>query len=129
MKFIKSYKERATEEPYSPFILTRSLADMENKCGNLYQAISVISTRAKQLNSQLKEELSGKLNEFASTTDNLEEVFENKEQIEISKFYERMPKPHIVALYEFMNENTYYRVNEYDAPVGRVAAEEAAEED
>ncbi len=123
MKFIKSYKERATEESYSPFILTRSLADMENLCGNLYQAISIMSTRAKQLNGQLKEELSGKLNEFASTTDNLEEVFENKEQIEISKFYERMPKPHIVALYEYMNSNTYYRVNEFESPATRVSAE------
>lgn len=83
-------------------IITRNMPDIAAKTGNLYQSISIISKRARQLSAKQKEELSNKLADFASTVDNLEEVFENREQIEISKYYERMPKPTIVAIDEFM---------------------------
>jgi len=75
----------------------------------------VISKRAKQIASDMKEELNGKLSEFASTVDNLEEIFENREQIEISKFYERMPKPTAMAMEEFANGEIYWRMKEAEA--------------
>ena len=93
----------------SPFIETRNLDSIASKTGNLYKSLNIISTRANQLNSTIKEELHKKLEEFASTTDNLEEIFENREQIEISKYYEKMPKPTLVALNEFMNDQLYHR--------------------
>jgi len=77
--------------------------------GNVYESIAVISKRAKQISASLKEELNTKLSEFASTVDNLEEIFENREQIEISKFYERMPKPSTLATEEFLNDEIMYR--------------------
>jgi DNA-directed RNA polymerase subunit K/omega len=76
---------------------------------NLYESIVVISKRANQIAVDIKEELNGKLAEFASNNDNLEEVFENREQIEISKHYERMPKPTLVAIDEFLHDKVYYR--------------------
>jgi DNA-directed RNA polymerase subunit K/omega len=76
---------------------------------NVYESTVVISKRANQIASDIKEELTQKLNEFASHTDNLEEVFENREQIEISKFYERMPKPSAIALQEFVEGKVYAR--------------------
>ena len=78
--------------------VTRNLVDLEEMSGNIYESIVVVSKRSNQLSKVIKEELSSKLSEFATTTDNLEEVFENREQIEISKYYERMPKPHSIAL-------------------------------
>jgi len=77
--------------------------------GNIYKSIVVISKRARQISSTVKEELNSKLAEFASTVDNLEEVFENREQIEISKFYERLPKPSRIAIEEFLEEKLMYR--------------------
>jgi DNA-directed RNA polymerase subunit K/omega len=82
---------------------------MEEKTGNIYQSLVAISKRANQISSEVKEELTQKLQEFASTTDNLEEIFENREQIEISKHYERMPKPSLVAIDEFVNGKVYHR--------------------
>ena len=76
-----------------PSIITRDVDKIAGPTGNLYESVVVISKRARQIAVNLKEELNGKLAEFATTVDNLEEVFENREQIEISKFYERMPKP------------------------------------
>lgn len=93
----------------NPSIITRDLDKIADKTGNLYESLHVVGQRAKQISSTLKEELNNKLSEFASTVDNLEEVFENKEQIEISKFYERMPKPSTMALEEFMEDKIYYR--------------------
>lgn len=84
-----------------PSIVTRNIVDLSTSTGNIYKSLNVISKRARQISSNVREELSGKLAEFASTVDNLEEIFENREQIEISKFYERMPKPTIVAIEEF----------------------------
>ncbi|MEJ2005970.1 MAG: DNA-directed RNA polymerase subunit omega, partial [Cyclobacteriaceae bacterium] len=74
-------------------IITRDVEKLSEKTGNIYEAVAIISQRARQITINVKEELNSKLAEFASTVDNLEEIFENREQIEISKFYERMPKP------------------------------------
>ena len=82
--------------------------------GKIYESIHIIGQRAKQISTNLKEELNNKLSEFASTVDNLEEVFENKEQIEISKFYERMPKPSTLAMEEFMEKKVFYRFPEQE---------------
>ncbi|SRR5690554_1979407 len=77
--------------------------------GNIYEAISIISKRATQINTEIKKELLEKLDEFATYSDSLDEVFENKEQIEVSKFYERLPKPHALAVQEWMEDKIYYR--------------------
>ena len=89
--------------------VTRDLRDLDKETDNLYESIVVISKRANQIAVDVKEELNGKLAEFATTNDNLEEVFENREQIEISKHYERLPKPTLVAIDEFLNEQVYFR--------------------
>ena len=98
----------------SNVVETKNLIDLKNKTGNLYESISVISRRANQINVSLKEELHNKLEEFASHTDSLEEIHENKEQIEISRAYERMPNPAILATQEFMEDKIYYRKDESD---------------
>jgi DNA-directed RNA polymerase subunit K/omega len=87
----------------------RSIKEIAEKTGNLYKSISIISKRANQISSNLKEELHAKLEEFASITDNLEEFHENREQIEISKHYERMPNPALLATQEFLEDKIYYR--------------------
>lgn len=89
--------------------VTRDLRDLDAKTDNIYESIVVIGKRANQIAVDVKEELNQKLAEFASTNDNLEEVFENREQIEISKHYERMPKPTLVAIDEFLNDKVYFR--------------------
>lgn len=89
--------------------VTRDLRDLDKETDNLYESIVVISKRANQIAVDVKEELNGKLAEFATTNDNLEEVFENREQIEISKHYERLPKPTLVAIDEFLNDKVYFR--------------------
>jgi DNA-directed RNA polymerase subunit K/omega len=88
---------------------TRDLRDLDSKTGNLYESIAIVSKRANQISSEMKEELTNKLAEFASHTDNLEEIFENREQIEISKYYERLPKPSLIAINEFLEDKIYYR--------------------
>ena len=93
---------------------TKSLDDLRKKTGNLYESIAIVAKRANQINISLKEELHNKLDEFASHTDSLEEIHENKEQIEISRAYERMPNPALLATTEFMEEKVYYRKNEDD---------------
>jgi DNA-directed RNA polymerase subunit K/omega len=95
-------------------IVTHDVDHIANPTGNIYQSVAVIGKRARQLSTRIREELSGKLAEFASTVDNLEEVFENREQIEISKFYERMPKPTAVATDEFLNGEIRYRMPEQE---------------
>lgn len=89
--------------------VTRDVRELDKTTDNIYESIVIISKRANQIASNLKEELHGKLAEFASSNDNLEEVFENREQIEISKHYERMPKPSLIAVDEFLNSKVYYR--------------------
>ncbi len=91
---------------------TKNLTDIKNKTGNLYESIAIIAKRANQINITLKEELHNKLEEFASHTDSLEEIHENKEQIEISRAYERMPNPSLLATQEFMEDKIYHRKNE-----------------
>ncbi len=93
----------------NPLIETRDIAAIKGKTGNLYESIVVASKRANQININLKEELHRKLDDFANHTDTLEEVHENKEQIEISRFYERMANPALQALGEFMTDKIYYR--------------------
>ncbi|WMJ71613.1 DNA-directed RNA polymerase subunit omega [Cytophagaceae bacterium ABcell3] len=90
-------------------IITRDIDKLSEPTGNVYESLAIISKRARQVSTKMKEELSNKLADFASTVDNLEEVFENKEQIEISKFYERMPKPTTVALEEFAEGKVMFR--------------------
>ncbi|GGK15247.1 hypothetical protein GCM10007962_06820 [Yeosuana aromativorans] len=82
---------------------------------NIYEAISIISKRAEQINSEIKKELIDKLEEFATYNDSLEEIFENKEQIEVSKFYEKLPKPHALAVQEWLTDKIYYRNTEEDS--------------
>ncbi len=93
----------------NPSIITRDNNVIALKSGNLYESVAVISRRARQIAVKTKEELNNKLAEFASGVDNLEEVFENREQIEISKFYERQPKPTSIAAEEFMDDKTFWR--------------------
>lgn len=90
------------------------LSDIRDKTGNLYESIAIIAKRSNQINITIKEELHSKLEEFASHTDSLEEIHENKEQIEISKAYERMPNPAILATQEFMEDKVYFRKEEED---------------
>jgi DNA-directed RNA polymerase subunit K/omega len=89
--------------------VTRNVNDLDQKTGNLYESLVIISKRANQISNNMKEELHGKLAEFASSNDNLEEIFENREQIEISKHYERLPKPSLIAIDEFLNDKVYHR--------------------
>ncbi|HEY9340093.1 MAG TPA: DNA-directed RNA polymerase subunit omega [Hanamia sp.] len=98
----------------SNVVETKNLVDIKEKTGNLYESIAIIAKRANQISISIKEELHNKLEEFASHTDSLEEIHENKEQIEISKAYERMPNPAILAAAEFMEDKIYYRRNEED---------------
>ena len=88
---------------------TRDVAEITQKSGNIYKSLAIMAKRSNQISSDIKEELTSKLEEFASSTDNLEEIFENREQIEISKHYEGLPKPTIVAIEEFLNEKVYFR--------------------
>ena len=82
---------------------------IEEPTGNVYEAITIMAKRANQINAEIKKELIDKLEEFATYNDSLEEVFENKEQIEVSKFYEKLPKPHALAVQEWLDGKIYYR--------------------
>ena len=82
---------------------------IENETQNIYEASSIISKRADQTKGDVKKELIEKLEEFATYNDSLEEIFENKEQIEVSKFYERLPKPHAIAIQEWLDNKVYHR--------------------
>ena len=93
----------------APALETRNLEAMAAKTGNIYESLVVISKRANQIAANVKEELHGKLEEFQSTTDNLEEIHENREQIEISKHYERMPSATLMATSEFNDDKIYSR--------------------
>jgi DNA-directed RNA polymerase subunit K/omega len=93
---------------------TKSLISIKAKTGNLYESIAIASRRANQINISIREELHNKLEEFASHADSLEEIHENKEQIEVSRTYEKIPNAAILALYEFMDDKIYYRKNDTD---------------
>ena len=89
--------------------MTRDMADFVTETGNVYESISIIGKRSNQIAAELREELLKKLNEFSSRTDNLEEQSENKEQVEISRYYERLPKPTLIATQEFLEDKVYFR--------------------
>lgn len=89
--------------------VTRTLSDLDAATGNIYETVNVIAKRANQINSELKQELSNKLSEFSFASDNLEETFENREQIEISRHYERLPKPTLIATEEYLEGEVGFR--------------------
>ena len=88
--------------------------EIENPTNNIYEAISIIAKRSSQINSEIKKELHDKLDEFATHNDSLEEIFENKEQIEVSKFYEKLPKAHAIAIDNWLTEKIYHRKPEQE---------------
>jgi len=90
---------------------TRSLLDLDAPTGNIYESIVIIAKRANQIAIDTKHELTRKLDDFSSTVDAMEETFENREQIEISRYYERLPKPILIATEEFLDNKIYYRKN------------------
>ncbi|MDR1679328.1 MAG: DNA-directed RNA polymerase subunit omega [Prevotellaceae bacterium] len=89
--------------------ITRDMNSLSAEVGNVYETVEIIGKRANQISVEMKNELEKKLQEFASYNDNLEEVFENREQIEISRFYEKLPKPSLIAIQEFIDHKIYYR--------------------
>lgn len=89
--------------------ITYNREKIEEPTGNIYEAITIIARRAGQINTEIKKELIDKLDEFATYNDSLEEIFENKEQIEVSKFYEKLPKPHALAVQEWLEDKIYHR--------------------
>ena len=101
------------EAPISTVTIERNQFDAPTD--NIFEAISVVAKRAIQINSEIKKELIEKLDEFATHNDSLEEIFENKEQIEVSKFYEKLPKPHAIAVQEWLEEKIYYRNTKEEA--------------
>ena len=95
--------------------VTRKLTDLDAPTGNIYESVVIIARRANQISSEIKQELTRKLADFSSVNDSLEETFENREQIEISKYYERLPKPAIVATEKFLSGEIYFRDTKADA--------------
>ena len=104
---------KKTNAPVTTETYDRNIIDAPTN--NIYEAISVISKRAEQINTDIRRELVDKLEEFATYNDSLEEIFENKEQIEVSKFYEKLPKPHALAVQEWLDDKIYYRNTEDDS--------------
>lgn len=95
--------------------ITRDSHKIDAPSGNLYESVVIISKRSNQISVEMKQELSRKLEEFATVTDNLEEVFENREQIEISRYYEKLPKPVLIATQEFLDGKVYFRLSGEEA--------------
>ncbi|CVK15479.1 RNA polymerase Rpb6 [Apibacter mensalis] len=89
--------------------VTFNRQQIESKVGNIYEAIVIIGKRAEQINTIIKNDLNQKLDEFASNSDSLDEIFENREQIEVSKYYERLPKPTLIAIQEWLDNEVYFR--------------------
>jgi DNA-directed RNA polymerase subunit K/omega len=89
--------------------VTRQKDQFYKGTGNIYETVAILSKRANQISAELKDELGKKIAEFSSTSDNLEEIFENREQIELAKFYEKLPKPTLISVHEFLNDQIYYR--------------------
>ena len=98
---------RKTNAPVNTITYNKNV--IEEPTGNVYEAITIMAKRANQINSEIKKELIEKLEEFATYNDSLEEIFENKEQIEVSKFYEKLPKPHALAVQEWLEGKIFYR--------------------
>lgn len=95
--------------------ITRNTSILEKETGNLYESVAIISKRGNQIATEMKEELHEKLSEFNTSTDNLEEVFENSEQIELSRCYEKLPKPSLIAIQDFLDGKVYHRNPEREA--------------
>jgi len=95
--------------------ITRNLSDFTVNTDNIYETVVVLSKRANQISAEIKEELLSKIEEFATHQDNLEEIFENREQIELAKYYERMPKPTLLSTYEYLNNLIYINKNYEEA--------------
>ena len=93
---------------------TRNLDILSEKTGNIYETVSIISRRAVQLNKEIKEELLKKLEEFATPNESIDEIFENSEQVEVSKFYEKLPKATLISIQEWLEEKIYYRDTQED---------------
>lgn len=108
-KPIKPITGKKLTSTLNPLIETRDVEALKEKTGNLYETIAILSKRADQLSISVKDELHRKLEDFANHTDSLEEIHENREQIEISRFYERMANPALQALGELQNDKIYYR--------------------
>jgi hypothetical protein len=89
--------------------VTRNIEDFTSGTNNVYETVATLSKRSNQISLEMKEELNQKISEFATTTDNLEEIFENREQIEIAKYYEHLPKPTLIAIHEYLNKEIYFR--------------------
>ena len=104
-----STQEKKKSKIVSPSLISRDMSELTEVTGNMYEAVNIIGKRANQLAVEQKEELTEKLEQFASPIDNLEEIFENKEQIEISKYYERLPKNTTVATEKFLEGEIYHR--------------------
>ena len=108
-------KYRESKAPASTTTYDKN--QVEGETQNIYEAIAIIAKRSSQINLDIKKELHEKLEEFATHNDSLEEIFENKEQIEVSKFYEKLPKPHALAVQEWLKEKIYYRNTDQDSQV------------
>ena len=106
---MNTIKDTTIKPTVASSTITRDLRELDIQTDNIYESIVIMSKRANQISNNVKEELHQKLSEFASSNDNLEEVFENREQIEISKHYERLPKASLVAVQEFLENKVYYR--------------------
>ncbi len=100
--------------------ITHDIQTLDNGTGNIYESVMIAARRANQISVEMKHELNRKLEEFAYYTDNLEEVFENREQIEISKFYERLPKPGLIALQEFLDDEVFYKFTEPEEKIEEI---------
>tara|TARA_B100000700_G_C14882012_1_gene778534 strand:+ start:376 stop:726 length:351 start_codon:yes stop_codon:yes gene_type:complete len=105
------YKKTGAEKS----TITRNLVDLGDKTGNIYNSLSIVAKRSKQINRELKDELIKKLDEFATHHEQLEEVFENSEQIAVSRYYERLPKPWSIAMEELINDDIYIKNHEEEA--------------
>lgn len=104
-----------TKSKVAETTITRELANLAKDTGNIYETVAIIAKRANQISLDVKKEINAKLEEFSHFTDTLEETFENREQIEISKYYERLPKPTAVAIKEFEDKDIYYKLTDQEA--------------
>lgn len=103
-------------------IITRNIAEFDEQTDNIYETIAMLSKRANQVSSTLKKELHRKIEEFAQSSDSLDEIFENREQIEIVKYYEQLPKPVLIAIQEYLNKELFYRNPEKEKRENAVAS-------
>ncbi len=109
-------------------IVTRNIANFDEQTGNIYETIAMLSKRSNQISTDLKKELHRKIDEFASVSDSMEEIFENREQIEIVKYYEQLPKPVLIAIQEYLNKELYYRNPKKEKIAAQCAAAESEEQ-